>query len=438
MAAVTVPNAGKYSVEVDVGYLVDSFTLDDPMRGLLNSPDYVLDGSTSFADVTEGVLNLNVRRGRQDPADQFAVGTMSFTLNDTFANGLFNPFDNDPSNPYYDQALGIPGLAPGRQVRLIRYDDTDTPENLFAGFVVNYDYQFQLGGLDTVNVYCADNMYRLASTTISAHNPTQELTGARINAILDRAEVDYPSGSARDIATGTVTLGGGSGGGNPFEITQGTNVKAYFDQITNSAERGRIFVDREGVLVSQDRIGATLANPVAVFSDTGTGVPYNDLAIDFKAEDIANRVEVTRLGGATQVAQDIGSQTQYLIRTLSITGSLLSNNTQAADLATYLLFPQPEPRFTAVQSWFGSLTTTDRDTLATIDIGDPITIEKTIQVGNAPALRTEILAVEGIEHRVQFDTGHTTRIYTSPVTIVYELLLDDPVYGVLDSNNVLG
>jgi hypothetical protein len=438
MAAVTILNAGTYSVEIDVGFLIDGFTLDDPVKGLLDSPDYVLDGSTSFADVTEGVLNLNVRRGRQDPADQFAVGSMSFTLNDTYADGLFNPFDNDPSNPYYDQALGIPGLAPGRQVRLIRYDNTSTPETLFAGFVVNYDYHFALGGLDTVNVYCADNMYRLASTTISAHNPTQELTGARVTAILDRAEVDYPTGAARNIATGTVTLGGGSGGGNPFAIEQGTNVKAYFDQITDTAERGRIFVDREGVLVSQNRIGITLASPVATFSDTGTGVKYNDLAIDFKAEDIVNRAEVTRLGGATQVAQDVASQTQYLIRTLSITNSLLSNNTQAADLADYLLFPQPEPRFTAVQSWFGSLTTTHRDTLATIDIGDIIAIEKTIQVGNTPTLRTEALAVEGVEHRITFDQGHTTKFYTSPTVIAYELLLDDLVFGRLDENNVLG
>jgi hypothetical protein len=434
MAAVTIPNAGTYTVEVDVGFLIDGFTLDDPVKGLLDDPDYVLDGSTSFADVTDGVLNLSVRRGRQDPADQFAVGSMSFTLNDTFADGLFNPFDNDPSNPYYDQALGIPGLAPGRQVRLTRFDDSSAPESLFAGFVVNYDYQFALGGLDTVNVYCADNMYRLASTTISAHNPDQELTGARVTAILDRAEVDYPTGAARDIAAGTATLGGGSGGGNPFEIQQGTNVKAYFDQITDTAERGRIFVDREGVLVSQDRIGTTLASPVAVFSDTGTGVKYNDLAIDFKAEDIANRVEVTRLGGATQTAQDLASQTQYLIRTLSITNSLLSNNTQAADLADYLLAPQPEPRFTAVQSWFGSLSATDRDTVAIIDIGDVITVEKTIQVGNAPALRGETLSVEGIEHRITFDAGHVTRIFTSPVSILTLLILDDPNDGILDLN----
>ena len=44
MAAVTIPNAGTYSLEVDVGFLVDGFTLDDPVKGLLDSPDYVLDG----------------------------------------------------------------------------------------------------------------------------------------------------------------------------------------------------------------------------------------------------------------------------------------------------------------------------------------------------------------------------------------------------------
>ena len=228
MAAVTIPNAGKYDLLVDVGFLVDGFTLDDPVKGVLNSSTYVLDGSTSYASVAEGTLNVSVKRGRQDEDDSFNNGTMIFTLNDTLADGVFNPFDDDPSNPYYDQALGVPGLAPGRAVKLIRYDNTDTPELLFSGFVVNYDYQFLLGGLDTVTVFCVDNMYRLAQTFITQHNPTKEFTGARINAILDRTGVNYPSGAARNIDAGTVELGGGS----QYQIAEGTNVKAYFDNIS--------------------------------------------------------------------------------------------------------------------------------------------------------------------------------------------------------------
>jgi len=434
VAAVTIPNAGTYDLLVDVGFLVDGFVLDDAVKGVLNNTDYVLDGSTQFASVAEGTLNVAVKRGRTDENDAITNGTMSFTLNDTLADGVFNPFDNDPSNPYYDQAQGVPGLAPGRAVQLIRYDDNNDPELLFVGFIINYDYKFTLGGLDTVTVFCVDNMYRLAQTFISGQNPTKEFTGDRINWVLDLAEVDYPGGSARDIAAGTVELGGGGA----YSIDDGTNVKAYFDEITYSAERGRIFIDREGVLVSQNRIGFVIGPPVIDFRDDGTGAAYRDLSIAFRAEDIINLVNVKPAGGSTQTASDATSQATYFIKSLFITDSLLHDNTAAADLADYLLSPEPLARFDSVDTWFGSLTASQRDTAAILELGDYVTIEKDILIGGVASPLGQDLSIEGVEHRIDFDRGHSVRVYTSVANPVFDLLLDDAVYGRLDENNVLG
>lgn len=434
MAAVTVPNAGTYDLLVDVGFLVDGFTLDDPFRGVLDSPDYVLDGTTAFASVAEGTLNVSVKRGRADENDAITNGTMAFTLNDTLADGVFNPFDDSPTNPYWDQAQNTPGLAPGREVRLIRYDASNNPESLFVGYVVNYDYKFTLGGLDTVTVFCVDKMYRLAQTAIPGQNPNKEFTGARINWVLDLPEVDYPTGAARDIAAGTVELGGSS----QYAIADGQNVKAYFDQITQTAERGRIFIDREGVLVSQDRIGTVMGPPELDFSDQGTDAPYRDLSIAFRAEDIINLVEVSTRGSHTGVASDAGSQAKYFIKTLFIADSLLESNTAAANLANYLLNPEPAARFDAVETWFGSLTTSQRDAAATLDIGSYISITKDILIGGVASPLAQDLTLEGLEHRIDFARGHSARYYTSPTTVVYQLILDDLVYGVLDSTNVLG
>jgi hypothetical protein len=66
-----------------------------------------------------------------------------------------------------------------------------------------------------------------------------------------------------------------------------------------------------------------------------------------------------------------------------------------------------------------------------------VLIEKDIVIGGSPTLRGEELAIEGIEHRLVMDTGHTTRVFTSPTTIVYELILNDANNGILDTN-VLG
>jgi len=432
MATATVPNAGVYELLVDTGAPVQGFRLDDSVRGVLNSTEWVLDGLTDFASITTGVTSVTIRRGRQDDNDAITNGTMVFILNDTLADGVFNPFDSD--SPYYDPSNNEPGLAPGRAVQLLRYDNANNPEALFTGFIVNYNYDFELGGLDTVTVFCVDNMYRLAQTFISAHTPTKEFTGARINAILDRTGVQYPTGAARDIAAGTVELGGSS----QYAIAEGTNVKAYFDQITYSAERGRIFIDRDGVLVSQDRIGNVFGPPELAFSDNGSGTDYRELEISFQAENIINRVAITPAGGSQQLANDTGSQTKYFIKSLYIDGSLLHDNSAALTLANYLLEPEPSAKFTGLSSWFGSMSVADRDAAAILELGSYVSVEKAILVGGSPSPLIQDLTIEGLEHRITFDQGHAVRIYTTAATVVYELLLDDPVYGVLDSTNVLG
>jgi hypothetical protein len=434
MAAVTIPNAGTYDLLIDVGFQLDAFILDDPVKGLLDGTSYVLDGTTSYASVSEGTLNVSIKRGRQDENDAFTSGTMNFTLNDTLADGVFNPFDDSPTNPYYDQAQSVPGLAPGRAVQFIRYDNSNNPELLFVGFIVSYDYKFALDGNDTVTVFCVDNMYRLAQTFITGQNPSKEFTGDRINWVLDLPEVNYPTGAARNIDTGTVELGGSS----QYAITDGQNVKAYFDQITYSAERGRIFIDREGVLVSQDRIGQTLGTPVMQFDDQGTATPYKDLSIAFRAEDIINLVEVSTRGSHTGTASDPASQSKYFIKTLFITDSLLESTSAAGTLANYLLEPEPLARYDSIETWYGSLTTSERDSAAIVDLGDYIIIEKEIIKAGTPTPFLQDLEIEGVEHRVDFARGHTSRYYTSPTIVVYQLLLDDPVYGIIDDENVLG
>ena len=434
MPTATVPNAGTFDLEVDTGYVVDGFTLDSAIRGVLDDPNYVLDGTTNYASITDGVLSVTINRGRRDPADQFPSGSMTFVLDDTKADGVFNPFDT--GSEYYDDITNYPGLAPNRAVRLTRYDVANNPERLFVGWIVNYDYQFQLDGVNTVTVYCADGLYRLANTFLTEHNPTKELTGARINAILDRAEVDYPGGAARDIATGTVELGGGS----QYQIREGTNVKSYFEQIRQTAERGRIFIDREGVLVSQDRLGNTLSAPSVVFSDSTNPAQarYQELGITFKAEDLVNRVAVTPAGGTQQIADDTASQDTYFVKSLYIEGSLLHDNTAALDLATYLLYPEPEPRYNQVSTFYGRLSTTLRDACAIIDIGDTVEVNKKILVNGVPTDRSQELSVEGLEHRISFSAGMTSRYYTAPTNLVFALILDDAVFGVLDADNALG
>jgi hypothetical protein len=429
VAGVAVVGSGNYSLEIDTGFVQDAFILNDAVQGVLNNTTYVLDGTTNFAEVLNGCTTVNVKRGRRDQGDQFSAGTMAFTLLDT--SGIFNPFDQQ--SPYYDSTTQKPGLAPMRKVRLSRYSNINVKEYLFTGYIVNYDYNFALGGIDTVTVYCADDFYLLAQTYFAEFNVSEQITSARLSAVLDRPEVDFPI-AQRDIATGTQTLGGAAA----YTIPDGTNVLEYCSRI-QLAEQGRLFMSRDGDITFDARLGNTLSGSIADFHDDGTNFKYNGVGITFEADQVVNRASVTIVGGNTpQIAEDLTSQGVYFIQTESITDSLLHNNAAALTLADYLLEGEPEARYTSVETQFNMLTTAQRDTLATIDIGDTITVEKTFASGAGTTELAQELAIEGIEHTINISNGHSIALFTSPTTVVYELILDDAIYGILNAENVLG
>jgi len=424
--ATSVVASGDYELFIDTGFKLDAFTLDSATKGVLNNTQYVLDGTTEFAPMLEYSNTISVNRGRRDIGDQFSAGTMTFSLNDSLAGGILNPLYS--SSPFVDPS-GQFTLAPLRRVSFGRYDSTNTFVELFAGQIVNYDYSYELGGNNLVTVYCADDFYLLAQTSMAEYSVTEQLSSARLSAILDLPEVAYPAAS-RNINTGTQTLGGASA----YTIAEGTNVKAYIDQI-QTAEQGRIFMARDGVLNFDPRIGNTISGSVADFHDDGTQIPYNNLAISYNADQIVNRASVQHLGATSpEVANDTASQAKYLIQTVSITDSLLHNDTAAADLASYLLVGEPVATFTGVQTDYLMLTTAQREALALVDIGDTITITNTIAGGEV----AQELSVEGIEHRVDFVNGHRVTYYTASTVIVYQFILDSAVYGTLDGSNVLG
>jgi hypothetical protein len=430
MAGFPVVNAGNYDLQIDAGFTLDAFTLDDAIKGVLDNPDYVLDGTTNFASVIESTQSVSVKRGRRDIGDTFSAGTMSFEILDV--SGIFNPFDEN--SPFYDVNQNVPGLAPMREVKLIRYDNANNPELLFRGFVINYDYNFALGGLDTVTVYCADQFYLLSQTYLDEFNPSAELSGARLETVLSLPEVDFPTGASRDIATGTVNLGHAAA----YTVAAGTNVLTYVSQVNDTAEFGRVFMSREGVFTFQERIGNTISASVADFHDDGTNIPYNGLGISFEADAVVNRSVVTGLNGNTATADDVTSIATYFIQTSSITNSLLHEQGSIDTAASYLLNGDPEARFTSVETAFMALTTAQRDAVAVIDIGDTVTIEKTFASGTGTTQLAQELSVEGIEHYLDLSSGHRVLISTAPTTIVYELILDSATYGTLDAENVLG
>lgn len=416
----TLVSGGTYLFEIDTGF-GDGFTLDDSQQGLLDGTEFVLDGVDSFSDISDQVQTARIFRGRRSDIESFAPGTLVINAIDPSRN--FDPYNED--SIYYDEFDDTPGLSPLRQVRVSR-----DGEYLYKGRVVNFDYSYgsRPGELPRVVITCADDLFLLANTRLSAFTPSEELSSDRVETILDLPEVAYPA-ATRDIDTGTTTLGA-------YPVAEGFSALEYLRKI-QQAEQGRLYVSRDGDIAFDARVGTTLSAPAVVFSDVpGSGdVPYRGLSIDYSTEDVVNRAVVQRTGGTAQTDEDLASQALYQIQAFTITDSLLSSDAQALALAEYLLDPIPEPRFSSLVVDLYPLAALDKDAVAELEIGDTVEITKSYATGS-PLTVTEELAIEGIEHSIS-TSGHSITLYTAPTTIAYALLLDDPVFGLLDDENVL-
>jgi hypothetical protein len=418
----TIVTGGTYVLEMDTGF-GDGFTLDDAQQGILGNTTFVLDGVDQFSEITNNVTSISAFRGKKNVLDSISPGVMTVTAIDT--TRAFDPFNE--SSVYYDTTDDTPGLSPLRQIRLSRNGDY-----LFKGRVIDFTYNYGTAftkNVPTVTITCADDLFLLANTFLSAFTPSVELSSARVTTILDKAEVNYPAGT-RDIETGTVTLGA-------YPVAEGTSVTTYLRAISDDAEGGRIFVSRTGSLTFDSRLGNTLSSPTVTFSDTGLDTKYASLFVDFSTDQVINRATVERSGGTAQTDTNSASIALYQTQAVVKTGSFLETDAQALAFAEYLLDPNPEPRFSGVEVNFASLTTPQKNAVALLEIGQTVQITRSFSSGS-PATITQELAVEGVGHSIDPRQGHRMTIYTSPTTLVYLLLLDDAVFGKLNSTNVLG
>jgi hypothetical protein len=174
------------------------------------------------------------------------------------------------------------------------------------------------------------------------------------------------------------------------------------------------------------------------FADDGTATPYDTVGITFEADQVVNRAVVTGLDNKTATDSDAASIALYFTQTTSITNSLLHVQGEIDAAAAYLLNGEPEARYTDVGTYFAALTTAERDTVAIVDIGDTLTVEKTFTTSGGPTTVGQELSVEGVEHAIDFANGHRVTFFTAPTTVVFELVLDDATFGTLDAENVLG
>ena len=424
--ATTMAWGEEVTVLMELGFPVNPFTLDSATLGVLD--ENYLDGTLLGDDVSEYCQQISINRGRTNQFSNFSAGNCSITLLNN--DRRFDPINED--SPYWNPILNNSGVEPRRKVTII-----SNGVKLFVGRITDIDVSYQPHAndltyeLSTVTITAADDFVLLASTYINELTPTQELSGTRVTTILDLPEVNYPVAS-RNVAAGVSTFGGGA----QFLIDAGTNALTYL-QNSATSEQGSFYVAGDGDLVFTDRVQAAFSTPEAYFSDAGTDIPYTELSVSYGQEFLYNKVICMVQGGIDQVANDVPSQDEYGISTLSLQNLLLADDADALELAEDLVakYSEPQYNFDNLKSIYNGLDSTDQDFLTNIELMDVIEITRTFPVGS-PASVTLDYGVQFINHDIS-PSSHSVKFGLFPADIVYQFTLDDGVYGVMDSTNAL-
>ena len=254
---------GDYKVFLDAGFLTDAFRLDSSQ---LDGSD-VLDGTTDFFEVTTYVQSVSIRRGRQKFRDAINAGQCTIRLDDR--DGDFSVVNSN--SPYWDTVEDRLGFQPTKRVRVEREG-----ERLFDGQIVTYDQQLTLDNRSYVTVVATDDLKVFDRVRVASHTPVEERSDERLEAILDRSEVDLFTGAGqRVVEAGLAVLGT-----QPVEA--GVSVGEYFDRV-QLCEQGRIFIDRQGRFTSQRRVGRALRSVAAEFSDAQDGdTPFRNFEVVYE------------------------------------------------------------------------------------------------------------------------------------------------------------
>lgn len=387
------------------------FIIEDPARGLIGSATFTI--ATGYSTVTPSSFGISIRRGRFARLwDSIDAGRCDIRLWNY--DRSFDPsYLLSPYNRY---------ITPGREVN-IKANTID----LFTGFVDDWDLNYEVDGVSSATLKSTDALGALGQMQFDAWTSTGTNAQAKLTAVCERDEVGWSS-AVQDFQPGVETLQSDS-------VTWGSSVLNYCQLIARS-ELGYLFASSAGLLTFRNRNVAVGATSVASFTDDGTGVPFQGIAAVLGSELLFARVGVDREGGTNQTASvaDVAAWRNLYgpVRSLSVTGLLLSSDAQSLALAEYLLNMYGEPRYRVSELVVDitPLSGADQDTVLGIDITDTIDVTFTPDGVGDPIMQP--LVVQGITHDISVER-HVVTFSTIDAPFPF-FLIDSADYGVIDTD----
>jgi hypothetical protein len=392
-----------------------AFILDDAIKGVLDNTGFTL-GGERFFDISDRLIATSTARGKNQALDRIDAGTSSIVVDNSDRH--FDPLY--PNGPYFGQ------LIPRRTVRI-----TCNDQPVFIGAIDDFDIVYAPSNRSQVRIDVSDAFSTLTNSGLEEFTPTAQLSGARVNAVLDRPEVDWPA-AEREIDTGNSTMLGAL-------VAEGTSVLEYLQLVSNS-EFGDLFIGKDGKVVFRER-NAVPNTPNLVFSDevvagAYTGIQFASVNNVYGSENLYNRILITNASSPAleATAADTDSQTVYGPRSYSQSNLLVASQSELQFLADYLLarFKEPQYRFESLTVVMDTLTEANQDAVLDLEIGDIVLVR--FEPSDIPPAIEQYVRIIGISH----DWTSTSK----NITFALERLdfaifiLDNPVLGELDNDRL--
>jgi len=268
------------------------------------------DTTYTYTDVSDYVLKIDIKRGRQQALSEIGTGTATVVFDNQ--DRRFDP--TNTSSPY------SPNVIPNKPIRISATYDATT-YRLFEGFIEQFPQQFVASGNQSITTVTALDAFALFNLARHTVNEVEELSSVRITNILD--EIGWSS-SKRDIATGVLDV---------QAVTDDNNALTDL-RLTAQSEGGEVFMAKDGDVKFNNRRTLLLNQTSAGTFGVGAGeIPYNDVALNFDNTLLRNDWRITRVGGTEQTATDAASITKYGSRVVKRTGQLQVSDADALSVA---------------------------------------------------------------------------------------------------------
>lgn len=408
------------SVKVELGLNLGqsdpfAFTLDSATKGVLDNTSFTL-GGERFFDITDRLISASTNRGKNQSLDRIDAGVASITVDNS--DRVFDPLY--PDGPYFGQ------LIPRRTVRV-----TSNDQPVFIGAIDDFTIDYAPSNKSAVRIDVSDAFSVLTNAGLEEFTPSAQLSGARVEAVLDRPEVDWPA-DQREIDAGNSTM-------MSALVPAGTGTLEYLQLVSNS-EFGNLFIAKDGKVVFRER-NAVPNTPNLVFSDevvagVYTGIQFSSVNNVYGSENLYNRISISNAAETPleASANDSTSEAVYGPRAYNASGLLVQDQSQLDFLADYLLarFKEPQYRFERVTVVMDTLTEANQDAVLDLEIGDIVLVR--FEPSDIPPAIEQYCRIIGISH--DWDPVSKNISFALERLDFAIFILDNEVLGVLDDDRL--